>query len=96
MGGLTISRKGAQFRMCGHKNTKPGSFVVTKQLQNEWDRRYRADRNQRPADCAPLFTAQLFRKQQRDSGAKHCTRAGNETDLRNRDFVLFHQLLYSF
>ena len=73
-----------------HKWAASRSFVFTEQLQNEWDRRYRAHGNQRPADCSPLFSGQLFRKQQRDASAEHCTRAGNETDLRNGDFVLFH------
>ena len=54
------------------------------------NRRQRADGDQRPADRSPLLAAQLFRKQQRDAGAQHCTRARDETDLRNGDFVLFH------
>ncbi len=66
------------------------SIVVTQQLQRKWYRRQRADGDQRPADRSPLLTAQLFRKQQRDAGAQHCTRARDETDLRNGDFVLFH------
>lgn len=71
------------------------SFLFTQQLQREWDRRQRADGDQRPADRSPLFRAQLLRQQQRDAGAKHCTRAGDETNLRNGDFVLFHLLLYT-
>src|SRR5881394_3128541 len=66
------------------------SIVVTQQLQRKWYRRQRADGDQRPANRSPLLTAQLFRKQQRDAGAQHCTRARDETDLRNGDFVLFH------
>ena len=66
------------------------SLVVTQQLQRDWDCRERAHGNQRPADSSPLLTRQLFRKQQRDARTEHCTRGGQETDLRNRDFVLFH------
>src|SRR6266446_539207 len=58
--------------------------------------RQRADGDQRPADRSPLLTAQLFRKQQRDAGAQHCTSACDEADLRNGDFVLFHLSFYSF
>jgi len=47
-------------------------------------------------DRSPLLVAELFGKQQRDSRAKHRARAGNETDLRNGDFVLFHLLFHSF
>jgi len=66
------------------------SFVFAEQLQHEWNRRYRADGDQGPADRSPLLTAQLFRKQQGDSSAEHCTGAGNETNLRDGDFMLFH------
>src|SRR5438094_10179281 len=72
------------------------SIVVTQQLQRKWYRRQRADGDQRPTDRSPLLTAQLFRKQQRDARAEHCTRAGDKTDLRNGDFVLFHLSSPSF
>ena len=65
-------------------------------MQRERDRRYGANRDQRPADRSPLLAGQFFRKQQRDARTKHCARASNETDLRNGDFVLFHLLFLSF
>src|SRR5207247_3832148 len=86
----------AQLFICTRKWAASRSFVFTEQLQHEWDGRYRADRNQRPADCSPLLSGQLFRKQQRDASAEHCTRAGDETNLRNGDFVLFHMSFHSF
>ena len=35
-------------------------------------------RQQCPADCSPLLSGQLFRKQQRDASAEHCTRAAGQ------------------
>src|SRR5882762_7878698 len=88
--------KRSQLFIRTHKWAASRSFVFSEQLQHEWDRRYRADGNQRPADCSPLLSRQLFRKQQRDASAEHCTRAGDETDLRNGNFVLFHVSFHSF
>src|SRR6266446_7960083 len=55
-------------------------------------------RRRRPASSRSLASAHrsAFRKQQRDAGAQHCTRARDETDLRNGDFVLFHLSFPSF
>jgi hypothetical protein len=48
--------------------SQPRSFIFTQQLQDEWNRCYRADCDERPADRSPLLSGELFRKQQVPTG----------------------------